>query len=121
MQSTVFILVQILFVNDRNHKMPAEAKVSARTMIADSPRLVVAPLFPSLSSSSSEVWGHVQGSTNMLAPGFMNFVLALAYHFWLNLPAAFTQPGAQLLVEPCTYDVLQCVGERVPKKQTRAQ
>ena len=32
----------------------------------------------------------------------MNFVLALAYHFWLNLPAAFTQPGACLLVELCT-------------------
>ena len=36
------------------------------------------------------------------APGFVNFVLALAYHFYLNLPAAFTQPGARLLVEPCT-------------------
>ena len=35
--------------------MPAEAKVRARSMIADSPRLVVAPLFPSLSSSWSEV------------------------------------------------------------------
>ena len=31
----------------------------------------------------------------------MNFVFALAYHFCLNLPAAFTQPGARLLVEPC--------------------
>ena len=31
----------------------------------------------------------------------MNFAPALAYHFCLNLPAAFTQPGARLLVEPC--------------------
>ena len=26
----------------------------------------------------------VQGSTNRRGPGFVNFVLALAYHFWLN-------------------------------------
>ena len=45
----------------------------------------------------------VQGSTNRRAPGLVNFVLALAYHFCLNLPATFTQPGAHLLVEPCTY------------------
>ena len=37
----------------------------------------------------------------MRAPGLVNFVLALAYHFCLNLPAAFTQPRARLLVEPC--------------------
>ena len=48
----------------------------------------------------------VQGSTNRRAPGFVNFVLALAYHFCLNLPAAFTQPGARLLVEPCTSYIL---------------
>ena len=45
---------------------------------------------------------YVQGSTNRRALGFVNFVLALAYHFCLNLPAAFSQPGARLLVEPCT-------------------
>ena len=44
----------------------------------------------------------VQGSTNRRALGLVNFVPALAYHFSLNLPAAFTQPGARLLVEPCT-------------------
>ena len=44
---------------------------------------------------------YVQGSTNRRAPGLVNFVLALAYHFCLNLPAAFSQPGARLLVEPC--------------------
>ena len=31
----------------------------------------------------------------------MNFVTALAYHFCLALPAAFTQPGNYLLAEPC--------------------
>ena len=30
------------------------------------------------------------------------FVPAIAYHFRLNLPAAFTEPGARLLEEPCT-------------------
>ena len=32
----------------------------------------------------------------------MSFVPAVAYHFRLNLPAAFTQPGARLSAEPCT-------------------
>ena len=46
----------------------------------------------------------VQGSTNRRAPGLVNIVPALAYHFCLNLPAAFTQPGARLLLEPCTLE-----------------
>ena len=46
----------------------------------------------------------IQSSTNRRAPGLVNFVPALAYYFCLNLPAAFTQPGARLLVEPCTCD-----------------
>ena len=33
----------------------------------------------------------------------MNFVTAVAYHFYLNLPAAFTKPGQSLLVVPCPY------------------
>ena len=44
----------------------------------------------------------LQGSTNRRAPGFVNCVPALANHFWLNLPAPFTQAGARLFVEPCT-------------------
>ena len=28
------------------------------------------------------------------APGLVNFITAIAYHFCLNLPAAFAQPGA---------------------------
>ena len=43
----------------------------------------------------------LQGSTNRRVPSLVNFVPALAYHFCLNLPAAFTQPKAHLLVEPC--------------------
>ena len=35
----------------------------------------------------------LQGSTNRRAPGLVNFVPALAYHFCLNLPAAFTNLG----------------------------
>ena len=31
----------------------------------------------------------------------VNFVTAVAYHFCLALPAAFTQPGNHLLAEPC--------------------
>ena len=32
----------------------------------------------------------------------MSFDPAVAYHFCLALPAAFTQPGAHPLAEPCT-------------------
>ena len=48
----------------------------------------------------------IQGSTNRRALGLVNFVPALAYHFCLNLPAAFTQPGARLLVELCIISFL---------------
>ena len=33
----------------------------------------------------------------------VNFVSAVAYHFCLNLPTAFSQLGNGLIVEPCTY------------------
>ena len=45
----------------------------------------------------------VQGTTKRLRPGLVNFVPAVAYGFFLNLPAAFTQPGWSLLVVPCKY------------------
>ena len=45
----------------------------------------------------------VQGSAKRRASGFVNFVPAVAYHSYLALPAAFTQPGAHLLAEPCTF------------------
>ena len=31
----------------------------------------------------------------------VNFVPALAYHFCLNLPEKFSQPGAHVLSQPC--------------------
>ena len=46
----------------------------------------------------------VQGSAKRWSPGLVSFVPALAYHFCLDLPAAFTQPGACLLAEPCRGD-----------------
>ena len=52
---------------------------------------------PLLSSARS-----VQGWPKRRSPGLVNFVNALAYHFCLALPAAFTQPGAHLLAEHCT-------------------
>ena len=39
----------------------------------------------------------LQGSTIRLLPGLMNFVSAVAYHFCLNLPAAFSLPGNSLI------------------------
>ena len=41
------------------------------------------------------------GATKKLRPGLVNFVIALDYHFCLNLPAAFTKPGRSPIVVPC--------------------
>ena len=38
-------------------------------------------------------------------PGLVNLVPAVAYHFCLNLPAAFLQPGNSLIFEPYICDV----------------
>ena len=44
----------------------------------------------------------VQGQAKRSAvPCSANFVAAIAYHSYLSLPAAFTQPGYHLLAEPC--------------------
>ena len=45
--------------------------------------------------------GGIQGSAKRQSPGLVNFIPAVAFHFWLALPTAFTQPGARLLAEPC--------------------
>ena len=42
---------------------------------------------------------YIQGWTKI---GLMNYVSAVAYHFCLNLPAAFTQPGFHSFGNPCT-------------------
>ena len=43
----------------------------------------------------------IQGSPKECLPGLVNFVPAVAYHFCLSLLAAFTQPGTNLLADPC--------------------
>ena len=80
----------------------------------------------------------LQGSAKRRAPGLVNFVPAVAYHFFIGLPAAFTQPGTllfhgsakrrgcllsysqaepgreltqpspRLLAEPCTLNAQKC-------------
>ena len=57
----------------------------------------------------------VKGSAKRLRPGLVNFDTAVAYHFWLALPAAFTQPVARLLAEPCTLQWLLQAPIRVPR------
>ena len=42
------------------------------------------------------------GSAQRWSPGLVNFDAALAYHFCLALPAAFSQPRDHLLAEPCS-------------------
>ena len=44
---------------------------------------------------------YVQSSSIRWAPGLVKFVPAVAYLFYLNLPAAFSQPGARHIGEPC--------------------
>ena len=43
----------------------------------------------------------VQRSAKFGAPGLVNFVTAVAYHFCPSLPAAFTQPSASILTDLC--------------------
>ena len=43
----------------------------------------------------------IQGSDKRWSLGLVNLVTALAYHFCLTLPAAYTQPGVHLLAKPC--------------------
>ena len=40
-------------------------------------------------------------SAKVGAPGLVRFIPAVAYHFSLNLPAAFTPPGAQFFADLC--------------------
>ena len=51
----------------------------------------------------SEVQYIAQSPAKRLRPGLVNFVPAVAYHLYLNLLPAFTQPGRSLLDDPCTY------------------
>ena len=58
----------------------------------------------------------MQGSAIRQSPGLVNFVTAIAYHFCIALPAAFTQPEDHLLAEPCRY-----VATAVISARTRAR
>ena len=51
----------------------------------------------------------VQSSAKRLWPGLVNFVTAVAYHFCLSLPTAFTQPGRSPLAEPCIVFFYVCL------------
>ena len=50
----------------------------------------------------AESQAFVQGSAKRRSPGLVNLVPAVAYLICLALAAAFTQPGAHLLSEPCS-------------------
>ena len=57
---------------------------------------------------SSVLTNAVQGIFIWPFPGLVNFVPAVAYHFCLNLPAAFSQPGNGHTEIPCTvFDLVQ--------------
>ena len=43
----------------------------------------------------------IQGLAKRRYPGLISFVPAVAYHFYLAMPAAITQPGDNLIAEPC--------------------
>ena len=43
----------------------------------------------------------LQGSAKRLKPGLVKFVPAVAYHFCLNLPGAFSQPGKHSFGDTC--------------------
>ena len=43
---------------------------------------------------------HIQRSAKVGATGLVNFITAVAYHFSLYLPAAFTKPGASTFANP---------------------
>ena len=45
--------------------------------------------------------GELQGTSKRPFPGLVNFVPAVAYHFCLNLPEAFSPPGNGLLEVLC--------------------
>ena len=58
--------------------------------------------------------GLLLGSAKKRSPGLVNFAGAVAYHFCLAFPAAFTQPGAHHLAEPCITSIrssffMQCI------------
>ena len=54
------------------------------------------------------LWGSknaqgVERSATVGAPGLVNFVTDIAYHFYPSLPAAFTQPCASIFADLCHW------------------
>ena len=45
----------------------------------------------------------LQGSPRECLPGLVNFVTAVAYHFYLNLPRKFSQPGKHFFGDSCNF------------------
>ena len=66
-----------------------------------------------------------QGLAKRRSPGLVNFFHALGCHFFLALPAAFTQSGDNLLAEPCTYtdwdELIHPAVTRVENKTSKAK
>ena len=58
---------------------------------------------------------HVQGSPKECFPGLVNFVTAVAYHFCLNLPRAFSQPGKHSFGDPCTMSNAHLGKKKLPR------
>ena len=67
---------------------------SQQRTIAPNIRLSFADL---MCNQFSKYGKYVQGLAKRRSPGLVNFVTALAYHFYLALPAAFTLPGDHIL------------------------
>ena len=53
----------------------------------------------------------LQGTSKRPFPGLVIFVPAVAYHFCLNLPEAFSQPGNSCLEGPCSRNILDILIE----------
>ena len=68
----------------------------------------------SLMDSNGSGRSKIQGLAKRRSPGLVNFVDAVAYHFSLSLPAAFTQPGAHLSAEPFTPTISRWIAHRNP-------
>ena len=80
------------------HGKRARTPVTSRTCLLPLP-LAFSVCLKSIGNLCSS---GVQGSAKRLLSGIVNFVTAVAYHFFLCLPTAFTQPSGRLLVKPCT-------------------
>ena len=63
----------------------------------------------------------VQRSAKVGAPGLVNFITALAYHFCPSLPAAIAQAGASISANLCTSNTLTYLisNDQTPKMKAK--